>query len=298
MKSQALHRFLLPLVPFLMLLAGSYFEPPESYRPPPPAVVAPRSYTELQGFFAAYDYDLGNLEAGVPRILVRHLPTDLAQVPMIEDRKRLFVQILLPMVLMTNEEIAAQRKRLNQLLSFFDRAGILDEEDAVWLTALAADYRVTGDPLRDSAARTLLLHRVDVLPPSLVLAQAANESGWGTSRFAHQANNLFGEWTFVPGTGLVPRERPAGLTYEVRQFESIYHSLRSYMKNLNTHLAYRPLRETRARLRAEGKRLTGLELAAGLVKYSVRGQAYVKDIRLLIHQNRLSLLSSANLRKT
>jgi Bax protein len=138
---------------------------------------------------------------------------------------------------------------------------------------------------------------MDTLPPSLVLAQAANESGYGTSRFALEGNNLFGLWTYVKGTGLVPLKRPRGQTHEVRRFPSLYDSVRAYMNNLNVHRAYRPLRELRSLLRSRGLELRGVDLAAGLRHYSPRREAYVKEIRSIIRGNDLSRFSSAALVK-
>ncbi len=261
-------------------------------------LVEPDSTAELQEIFARHNYDLGTLEEGVPRLILSRLPEDLEHLPEVSERKRIFFLSLLPMVLMANEEIAWQREELFDLFSRADNQKTLGARELAWLEEIAAEYRVNGDPLTNPRARTLLLRRVDVLPVSLVLAQAANESGWGTSRFARQGNNLFGEWTFTPGTGLVPIDRPDGATYEVRRFDSVYESLQSYMRNLNTNTAYLPLREVRARLRAEGLPLTGLELAPGLENYSIRREAYVRDIDRMIRQNRLSLLAEAALKRS
>ncbi|MDX8381543.1 MAG: glucosaminidase domain-containing protein, partial [Ghiorsea sp.] len=130
-----------------------------------------------------------------------------------------------------------------------------------------------------------LLKRVDTVPLELVLSQAANESAWGTSRFARKANNLFGQWCFTKGCGLVPSRRNAGSTHEVAAFKSPQLSVRSYLRNLNTGRVYKDLRTIRAQKRAQGKTATAFELAEGLNKYSERGQAYVKEIRSMIKYN-------------
>jgi Bax protein len=129
------------------------------------------------------------------------------------------------------------------------------------------------------------MKRVDTVPLELVLSQAANESAWGTSRFARKANNLFGQWCFSKGCGLVPARRNAGSTHEVAAFKSPQLSVRSYLRNLNTGRVYKDLRNIRAAKRAEGKQATAYEIAAGLSKYSERGQAYVKEIRAMIKYN-------------
>ncbi len=157
-------------------------------------------------------------------------------------------------------------------------------------------YKLSGDPLHEPKIRRRLLKRVDIIPPGLALAQAASESAYGTSRFSRLANNLFGEWTFAPGTGIVPKDRPEGKTYEIRRFKSIFASVNAYFKNLNTHRAYKNLREKRAFLRSEGLPLKSTTLADGLIHYSIRGEEYVKSIKKIIRQNRLSRLSQVKLR--
>ncbi len=144
-------------------------------------------------------------------------------------------------------------------------------------------------------ARRKLLKRIDIIPPSLTLAQAANESGWGMSRFAQHANNIFGEWTFTPGTGLVPKGRPEGETYEVRRFKTLYDSIRSYLRNLNTHSAYRSMRTKRLRMRENGLPLTGYSLAGEMKFYSTRRDAYVAEIRQMIRGNHLEKLNDVTL---
>ena len=168
--------------------------------------------------------------------------------------------------------------------------------DKEWLHELAERYRLDKLRIEDQAFSVRLLRNVDTLPVSLVLAQAANESGWGTSRFALEGNNLFGEWTYAKGTGMVPRERKPGATHEVRLFNSLQSSLRSYMHNLNTHRAYTGLRKIREQLRNAGQRPDGPSLARGLHAYSERGSAYILDIEQMIRDNRFTLFADAQLR--
>jgi Bax protein len=132
-----------------------------------------------------------------------------------------------------------------------------------------------------------LLQRVDVVPVSLVLAQAAKESAWGRSRFAREGNNLFGEWCFTAGCGMVPRRRESGKTHEVETFPSVRAAVASYIHNLNSHPSYRMLRSIRASLREAGKPLNGLALARGLEAYSAQGSDYVASVRDIIRKNRL-----------
>ncbi|TYP00240.1 Bax protein [Geothermobacter ehrlichii] len=262
----------------------------------PPRVIAPKSYTELADIFNRLDYDLDTLDRGVPPLLLQRFPPDMGRIPTVGEKKRLFYLGLLPMALMLNEEIRLERKRLQRILGRVSAKRPLSIVDRAFLDSLQQAYHVRGDVLRSAAVREKLLRRVDMIPVELLLAQAANESAYGTSRFCLAANNLFGEWTFVPGTGIVPEGRPAGETYEVRVFSSLYESLRSYARNINTHWAYESLRRERERLRREGLPLSGTQLAGGLHLYSTRRQAYVDDIRALIRHNRLERLARSELR--
>ncbi len=132
------------------------------------------------------------------------------------------------------------------------------------------------------------MRRVNVIPPSLALAQAANESGWGTSRFAREANNYFGQWCYETGCGLVPARRDKNKTHEVAAFESPKESVGRYINNLNSNRAYQSLRDIRSRLIANNEPVTGYALAAGLNRYSERGADYVSELRAMIDYNKLS----------
>jgi Bax protein len=275
--------------------------PPPSVEQQPekaaPVDVSPDSLKDLERLFALNNYDLDTLhEHGVPKIIIHNLPEDLKEVGAVSEKKRLFFLTLLPMILMANEEIQAERDTLISLFDSFDQGKLPGALELERLASIQRRYKIKGDPLMDEAVRQKLLTRVDILPPSLVLAQAANESAWGTSRFARLANNIFGEWTFTPGTGIVPKDRPEGASYEVRKFPSIYDSLKSYMANLNTNGAYAPLRRLRAQMRRQDEPLQGTELAKGLLAYSTRREAYVAEIAEMIRYNRLNKFSQASLR--
>jgi Bax protein len=270
--------------------------PDVSIRIPVPRIVSPTDHRALKRWLASQDYSWSTLDQGVPPFILKALPHDFDRIPRVEDRKRIFFLSLLPTVLLINDEINQDREALLNLLARYDSGKPLGEEDRIFLSSIEDEYRVSGDLLRSIESRKILLKRLDIVPPSIVLAQAANESGYGTSRFARAGNNLFGEWTFTPGTGLVPLERPEGETYEVRKFNSLYDAVKSYVKNINTHWAYRSLRDRRARMRAEGLPLKGTELAAELKLYSTRRDDYVRDIRSIIRQNRLSMLATVALR--
>lgn len=292
-----MHRHLQQTISYLAL-GLSLFLPLASCRDGSTAnqALAPKSYTDLQGYFRALDYDLAVLDNGVPRLSVARLPTDFSLIQQIDERKRLFVLTLLPLILQVNEEILAERARVEQLFREFDQRQTIKEEDKTWLVAVARRYGIDEVAPDEHEFRARLLRRLDSLPVSLALAQAANESGWGTSRFALEGNNLFGEWTLRQGAGLVPKERRRGARHEVRLFKDLEGSLRAYMLNLNTHRAYAGLRRTRAALRAAGRQPDGPTLAQGIKAYSERGSAYVRDIERMIKENRFTLFSDAKLR--
>ena len=134
--------------------------------------------------------------------------------------------------------------------------------------------------------------RIGQIPESLALAQAAKESGWGTSRFSKQANNLFGQWCFTKGCGIIPARRSEGMTHEIRKFNSVGDAIEAYVKNLNTHRAYSSLREKRYSLLKEGKSPSGSELAITLTEYSERGAIYGEEVASLIRYNKLEAYDS------
>ncbi len=205
---------------------------------------------------------------------------DLRNEKDVKTKKRRFFNALRPMVEKENQRIANQR----QFLLAAQHKSNLSTNETSKLDKLLKSYRLQRNK-NGSVPWSALLKRVDTVPLELVLSQAANESAWGTSRFARKANNLFGQWCFTKGCGLVPARRNAGSTHEVAAFKSPQLSIRSYLRNLNTGRVYKDLRNIRAKARAEGRTASAYELAAGLSKYSERGQAYVKEIRAMIKYN-------------
>lgn len=194
-----------------------------------------------------------------------------------------FIDKLLPAIYAKNQQIATKRARLLELEARYQQQQTLGAIEQIWLTQLAQDYRLSFNET-DPNAWTRLKKRVDGLPPSLVLAQAINESGWGKSRFAKQGNNYFGQWCYQSGCGIVPAQRPAGKKYEVKAFKNIAASIAQYYRNLNTNHAYQLLRQKRARARQQGILLNSQKLAQGLLHYSQRKQAYVESIKKLIQR--------------
>ncbi|MDX2481880.1 MAG: glucosaminidase domain-containing protein [Desulfuromusa sp.] len=251
---------------------------------------------DLEQEFQRHSYHLDDLDRGVPPLILQTMPRDLSDIQSSNRKKRLFFKSLLPMILLANNEIRLERKQILELKSSVNNGLSLNESQLQNLTTLAKRYKIKSATLTSEQAFKELLLRVDTIPAGLALAQAANESAWGTSRFSQLANNLFGEWTFKPGTGIVPEGRPEGAIYEVRRFENVYESIRSYLQNLNTHFAYKELRQLRVKARNAGQPLDGSKLAEGLFRYSIRGDDYIKDLQLLIRTNRLERFAAVNLR--
>ncbi len=211
---------------------------------------------------------------------------DLAAVEDVSTLKRTFFAFLQPIVVAENDRIRAQRAELEALQSTL-AAG----EELGWLARrrlrrLAGEYEVPWQPENPAAVAATLARRIDVIPPDLALAQAAKESGWGRSRFAVEGNNLFGQWCYEPGCGLVPGQRPDGEQHEVAAFDSVDEAIRRYMNNLNTHERYRVFREKRAALRGSDRSLSGPALVPGLLGYSERGEVYLDELQAMMQQNR------------
>ncbi len=229
----------------------------------------------------------------VPAIALQRLPPDFAAIPSSTDRKHLFLRVLLPIVLAENRRLREQRQLVQLLL---DNPPLAGGRLAKWLAETARNYRVSGD-LGEAENRVELLKRLDEIPTALVLAQAALESGWGTSRFALEGNSLFGQWTYKKTGGLTPENRDEDATHSVKAFPNLQASVRAYLHNLNIGHAYEDLRDTRARLRAAGRPLDPLELAAHLQRYSQRGQAYVREVQRMITSRDLAALHLDGVRK-
>lgn len=195
------------------------------------------------------------------------------------ERKQAFFSYILPMVRERNAQILETRQTLIKLQQ--------KDPDASKVMSIASDYGLENFDPDSKPQWNTLLKRVDIVPPSLALAQAANESSWGTSRFAREGNNFFGQWCFTKGCGMVPTHRDTGKTHEVAEFWSPYDSVKRYIANLNRHDAYADLRQIRAQRRANDEPITGIALSDGLHKYSERGGAYIKDLKSMIRYNKL-----------
>ncbi|MBY5981076.1 glucosaminidase domain-containing protein [Ferrimonas balearica] len=207
----------------------------------------------------------------------------------VRAKKAAFFDFLRPMVDAENRKIAEQRafiQRAQERL-LMDRS--LSDAETTHLSNLASNY---GVEIRAFTPETLsdLLVRVDEVPSAMVLVQAANETGWGSSRFAKEGLNYFGQWCFRKGCGLVPNQRQGGMNHEVARFDSVQDSVASYLRNLNTNPAYRELRDIRQKLRLAGKTPTAEDLIPGLIRYSERKEAYVDELLSMLNQNQSFLL--------
>jgi len=223
-------------------------------------------------------------QAEKPVIVNVDLP-DFSKYRDVKEKKRAFFAFLRPFVEQINTEIEAQRLLVKNLDLQTSSQEHRDEfQRLLKAYKVEASQSITVDnigPLKQE-----LLKRLDIIPVELVLMQAANESAWGTSRFALQANNLFGQWCFRKGCGIVPKGRPEGETYEVRKFKSPKQSIRGYFFNINAGYAYEELRTLRATLRAMNEEIDPYVIAEGLIPYSTRREAYVDEIQNMIRINK------------
>ena len=215
----------------------------------------------------------------------KHIP-DFGAIKDVKEKKRTFIEFMLVRIIEANKSISEQRNVVRGLHAQWQQNPALSPAKIAQVTTFAEKYGVSTTT---TVAKMLdqLLVRVAEVPPSLAIAQAANESAWGTSRFARKGNNFYGQWCFVKGCGLVPKQRSKGDIQEVKKFSSPLGSVTSYMRNLNTHRSYALLRKIRYQSLVKGKKPLGVDLARGLIRYSERRQAYVDEIISMIKYNKL-----------
>ncbi|MDO6639303.1 glucosaminidase domain-containing protein [Shewanella sp. 5_MG-2023] len=250
------------------------------------------SLDQLIELFDSLNYNKQSWDAGVrevPRLTFDSVSENWQktsnEIP-VQVKKMVFFRLMAPLILLSNENIILERKWVKQ-------AELTDNK----LIDIATKYKVIPDkqtPLTQDL-RKQLLKRVDIMPPSLVLAQAAEESGWATSRFTVEGNAFFGQWDFS-GNGMAPKKQRTELgNYGLARFNTPQASVEGYMLNINTHAAYLKLRQMRQQLRYEKKPITGLKLVTTLDKYSERGQAYIDSIQQMIRYNKLDQVDAAYL---
>lgn len=266
------------------------------------ATIEPEDADRLDAFFERQGFLLSGVRDGgrtVPRVSVTHLPQDLEALRVAERRKTLFLRSVLPLILMSNEELQSRRGRLLALRERVEAGGELATTERAWLaetaeaygTRTAADEGTAREQWEPKDFEALLL-RVDQVPPSLALGQAILESGWGTSRFAVEGNALFGETTPTTDTPHLVQANGSGKRF--RAFDSLMDSVRAYMHNLNTHRAYRQFRSQRAAQRAKGVLPSGKLLLPTLKRYAELPE-YLTLVHSLIRSNRLEQLDKARL---
>lgn len=270
---------------FVRMTEDNTFERPDPKAPPPVAVLfLDNSVKRVSAIFDTQEFNLAAVRRGarVPRVFVAALPQDIDQLRTVNDKRNTFIRALLPMILAVNERIAGERRYMIELRRRIESGETLPTIDEAWLKALAERYKVTSRGKRlDWVA---LLERVDVVPPSLALAQSIVETGWGTSAPARRSNALFG---MIGGDGTD--------TAKLAAFENLYSSVAAYVHNLNTFLAYNDFRRQRAALRVEGKPPEGHALAMTLQRYSELGLEYTRHIQAVIEKESLAPFDDAQL---
>jgi Bax protein len=219
-----------------------------------------------------------------PRTIRKKLPGK-TEYNSVQERKIAFFETLYPVVMAENERVMEEREWVEKMHARYEERDSLKDSAVTALKALAVKYRVEPSKVPSEESFEALEQKVDIIPAELALIQAANESNWGRSRFAKEGNNLFGQWCFTEGCGIVPKRRSEGSKHEVAAFPNVQFSVRSYIRNLNSHPAYKPLRDKRKEMRKKGKEPTGYALAGGLTKYAGIGHDYVKILRNMMRSN-------------
>ena len=244
------------------------------------------SATTIEELFKSTNYDLQDVRKNklVKPISLTSLPNEIKKIESTQKRKNLFIQIILPLIIKENNNIKVDRKKLFSILNKSKNTKV----EKAWLNSKFKQYGVVNKDL------PTLKIRMDEVPVSMAIAQAAKETGWGTSRFAREGNALFGQWTWS-GEGIKPSGADNESTHKVMKFKILQASVRAYQRNLNTHSSYKEFRSARAELRDEGKKLDSLGLSEYLDKYAKTGKEYVRVLQQIIKQNNLIDFDEAKL---
>ena len=244
------------------------------------------SASTIKQLFEDTDYNLQDVRKKklVKPVALTLLPQEIKMIENTKKRKEFFIQIVLPLIIKENSNIRIDRKNLFKIINKSNNTNL----EKKWLGKKYKQYGVAPGDLSS------LKIRMDEIPVSLAIAQAAKETGWGTSRFAQEGNALFGQWTWS-GEGLKPKDAKAGEGHKVMKFNVLQASVRAYQRNLNTHSTYRDFRRARAELRDLGKPLDSLELSKYLNKYAETGNQYVEVLQKIIKQNKLKDFDDAKL---
>ncbi len=244
------------------------------------------SASTIEQLFKDTNYSLSEVRRTkkVKPIRLSLLPNEMKSIENSGKRKNLFIKIILPLVLEENNRIIIDRKKLFTILNKNKNS----KDEIKWLNQKFKQYGVVNKDL------ATLKVRMDIIPVSLAIAQAAKETGWGTSRFAIEGNALFGQWTWS-GEGIKPAGADSKATYKVMKFNVLKASVRAYQRNLNTHSSYKKFRFIRAQLRDDNKKLDSLKLAEYLDNYAQTGTEYTKVLKQIIQQNQLKDFDEAKL---
>ncbi len=244
------------------------------------------SAATIEELFKSTNYDLKDVRKNklVKPVSLTLLPHEIKKIENTKRRKDLFIQIILPLVIKENNYIRLDRKKLFSILN--KSKNTIKEKN--WLNTKFKQYGVINKDL------ATLKIRMDEVPVSMAIAQAAKETGWGTSRFAQEGNALFGQWTWS-GDGIKPAGASTESTHKVMKFKILQASVKAYQRNLNTHSSYREFRSARAQLRDEGKKLDSIILSEHLDRYAETGKEYVKILQQIIRQNQLTDFDDAKL---
>ena len=224
---------------------------------------------------ANYDLDIIRKTKKVTPIYISVLPAEIGKIESTKEKKEIFIKIVLPLILRENEEIISDRKKLFRILGKIKNT----RAEKKWLKFKLKQYKVKNSDLSE------LKIRMDIIPVSLAIAQAAKETGWGTSRFALEGNALFGQWTYA-ADGLKPEDNITG-DHKVMRFNILQASVRAYKRNLNSHRVYKNFRSERAKLRERGEKINSLKLVKYLDKYAETGKLYTQVLEKIIKQNSL-----------
>ncbi|WP_415304013.1 glucosaminidase domain-containing protein [Candidatus Pelagibacter sp. Uisw_090] len=244
------------------------------------------SAATIEELFKSTNYSLEDVRKNklVKPISLTLLPNEIKKIENTKKRKDFFIQIILPLVIKENNNIRLDRKKLFDILNKSKNT----KAEKVWLNSKFKQYGVVNKDL------STLKIRMDEIPASMAIAQAAKETGWGTSRFAQEGNALFGQWTWS-GEGIKPSEADDDSTHKVMKFKVLQASVRAYQRNLNTHSSYKNFRGARAELREEKKKLDSIILSEHLDKYAETGKEYVRVLQQIIKQNNLTDFDDAKL---
>ena len=244
------------------------------------------SASTIKQLFKDTNYNLDDVRKKklVKPVSLSLLPEEMKMIENTKKRKELFIQIILPLVIKENNYIRSERKKLFNILNKNHNTN----SEKKWLEQKFKQYGVANKDL------STLKVRMDEIPISMAIAQAAKETGWGTSRFAQEGNALFGQWTWT-GEGIKPAGAEVDSTHKVMRFKVLQASVKAYHRNLNTHSSYRDFRRVRAELRDEGKALDSIVLSEYLDKYAQTGKKYIKILQQIIKQNKLTDFDDAKL---